>query len=172
MDVKNPENEHDFDMSEVACRLAAWRPASGGLDRDRMLYEAGRAAAQADGRGQSWRLATAALTLLTVGLGGLLAHERSQRRALETSIAMAARINPAQPAGEIASSASRETSAIEPFAPDSYFALTSRLARGVPDLLSSVEFEADPQRPPARPSMPPAQRRPLQPGDLQRVLEL
>jgi hypothetical protein len=168
MDIEHPE----INLSELERRLAAWRPASGGLDRDRMLYEAGRAAARADGRVQSWRLATAALVLLTVGLGGLLAHERSHRRALETSIAIAARINPAQPAEEIASSASRETSAIEPFAPDSYFALTSRLARGVPDLLSNGEFEADPQRPPAVPSMPPAQRRPLQPGDLQRVLDL
>ena len=81
MDIEHPELEHEFDLSELERRLAAWRPAAGALDRDRMLYEAGRAAARADGRVQSWRLATAALVLLAVGLGGLLVHERSQRHA-------------------------------------------------------------------------------------------
>ena len=61
MDIEHPEIQNEFDLSEFERRLAAWRPAVGGLDRDRMLYEAGRAAARADGRVQSWRLATAAL---------------------------------------------------------------------------------------------------------------
>ncbi len=167
MDIDHSEIENEFNLSQVERRLAAWRPASGGLDRDRMLYEAGRAAAQADSRAQSWRLATAALALLTVGLGGLLAHERAQRRAME---AIASRINPAQPAREIALLASTETPAIEP---SSYFALTSRLAQGNPDMsLPDVEIEPAPHRPAAGPLEVPPQRRPLQPRDLQRVLDL
>ncbi len=106
---------------------------------------------------------------MAVGLGGLLAYERSQRQALETSIAIAVRTKPAQRAGEVVSLASRETLAIAPFAPFSYFALTSRLARSNLDMsLPDVDFEAEPagyrslgaapttsavtnQRPPARP---------------------
>jgi hypothetical protein len=170
MDVKKPENDHDFDMSEVSCRLAAWRPASGGLNRDRMLYEAGRAAARAEGRIQSWRLATAALTLLTVGLGGLLAHERSQRQALETSIAVAARIKSAQPAGEIALPAPKETPAIEP---SSYIALTLRLSQGTPDMSSlDLQLEPKPHRVATGRLQVLPERQPLQARDLQRVLDL
>jgi hypothetical protein len=170
MDIEHPEIEREFDLSDVERRLAAWRPAVGGLDRDRMRYEAGRAAARADGRVQSWRLATAALALFAVGLGGLLMRERSQRQALETSIAIAARINPAQPAVEIALPASREIPTIEP---SSYFALTSRLSRGNPDISSlDVDFEPKPHRPATGPSDPIPQRRPLQPRDFQRVLDL
>jgi hypothetical protein len=170
MDIEHPDRDPEIDLSAVERRLAAWRPAAGGLDRDRMLYEAGRAAAKADGRVQSWRLATAALVLLTVGLGGLLAHERVQRRALETSITRAGRINPTQPAGEIASLTSNETPAIEP---SSYFALTLRLSRGNPDISSpDVDFEPKPHRPATGPLQVLPQRQPLQPRDLQRVLDL
>lgn len=167
MDIEHPEIENEFDLSELERRLAAWWPASGGLDRDRMLYEAGRAAARADGRIHSWRLATAALALLTVGLGSLLAHERSHRRALETPVAIA---KPAQPAREIALPASTETPAIEP---SSYLALTLRLSRGNPDISSlDLELEPKPHRPATGPLQVLPQRRALQPRDLQRVLDL
>jgi hypothetical protein len=170
MDIEHPEIENEFDLSKLERRLAAWRPASGGLDRDRMLYEAGRAAARADVRIHSWRLATAALALLTVGLGGLLAHERAQRRVLETSVAIASQIKPARPAGEIALPTPRETPAIEP---SSYFALTLRLSRGNPDISSpDVDFEPKPHRPATGPLQVLPQRQPLQPRDLQRVLDL
>jgi hypothetical protein len=166
MDIEYPENE----LNAMERRLAAWRPASGGLDRDRMLYEAGRAAARADDRVQSWRLAAAALTLLTVGLGGLLAHEQSQRQALETSIAMAARINPAQPAGEIALPAPKEIPAIEP---SSYIALTLRLSQGTPDMSSlDRQLEPKPHRVATDRLQVLPERQPLQARDLQRVLDL
>ncbi len=173
MDIEHPDRDPEIDLSAVERRLAAWRPAAGGLDRDRMLYEAGRTAARVDGRVQSWRLATAALILVAVGLGGMLARERSQRLALESSLSLASRINPSHPVEEIASPASREIPTIEPFAPDSYFALTSRFARGVPDLPSpDADFEPEPHRPATGPLELLPQRRPLQPGDLQRVLDL
>jgi hypothetical protein len=174
MDIEHTENERELDLSEVERRLAAWRPASGGLDRDRMLYEAGRAAARADGRIHSWRLATAALTLLTVSLGGLLARERAQRRELETSVSIASRIKPSRPVGEVALPAPREDTAIEPFAPSSYFALTTQVARSIPEIASmDAEFDPKTRRPSAvNPSERIPQRRPLQPRDLPRVLDL
>jgi len=169
MHSEHPEIENELNAMER--RLATWRPVIGALDRDRMLYEAGRAAARADARVQSWRLATAALILIGVGLGGLLAHERSQRQTLE--VAIAAWVDARQPAGEIVSPEFREIPAIEPFAPDSYFALTSRFARGNRDLSSpDVDFEAEPHRPATGPLERLPQPRPLQPGDVQRVLDL
>jgi len=169
MDFEHPEIENEFNLNAMERRLAAWRPASGGLDRDRMLYEAGRAAARADGRVQSWRLATAALILMVVGLGGLMMHERSQRHAME--VALAARTRPSQSAPTVPLLSA--TTAIEPFAPSSYFALTSRLAQGNPDMSSpDIELEPEPHRPATSPSDLLPQRRPLQPRDLQRVLDL
>jgi hypothetical protein len=173
MDIEHPEIEREFDMSEVERRLAAWRPATGALDRDRMLYDAGRAAARTDGRIWSWRLAMASLALLTVGLFVLLARERSRGKELEASLAAATRINPAQPVGELELRASGETPAIEAVLPSSYFALSARLSRGNPGTSSpDVEFELDDHRPAGgRLELLPRQQ-PLQPRDLYRVLDL
>ena len=72
-------------------RLRSWVPSPGGLDRDRMLFEAGRAEAEGPIRGRIssgfWRLATAAAVLLASGLGWAWQNERSQRRALELAFA-------------------------------------------------------------------------------------
>src|SRR5262249_43180209 len=99
MGTDHPNREHDPDLTALEDRLATWRPATGALDRDQMLYDAGHAAARADIRISSWRLATATLALISIGLGGLLVHqeslrarerawlarEQSQRLALETA---------------------------------------------------------------------------------------
>ena len=57
--MTRPIDNHGLgaDLSALERRLAAWRPAAGALDRDRMLYDAGRAAAApaASGPGD-WRL--------------------------------------------------------------------------------------------------------------------
>ena len=48
MHADRDERERDSsgpDLTALERRLAAWRPAAGALDRDRMLYDAGRAAA-------------------------------------------------------------------------------------------------------------------------------
>ena len=44
MDIDNHGLEDDLKALEH--RLTAWRPTAGALDRDRMLYNAGQAAAQ------------------------------------------------------------------------------------------------------------------------------
>jgi len=167
-------------MSALEHRLAAWRPAVGGLDRDRMLYSAGWSAARADGHIHAWRLATAALLLVVIGFGGLLArqrsllaregdllaHERTKRMALETTIA--ARAVPAehsQPAGD--------PPPIEPFAPTSYFALVSRHSESIadlsrPDARSATESH---RRDPGPVEGMPATA-PLRSRDVTRVLDL
>jgi hypothetical protein len=57
-------------LEELAGRLAEWRPAAPGIDRDRVLYEAGRASA-GWGRTSAWRswgLSAVAATALLVAL--------------------------------------------------------------------------------------------------------
>jgi hypothetical protein len=186
MDIDHPNREIELDPDLMALehRLAAWRPSAGALDRDRMLYDAGRAAALAGSRIRSWRLATAALALISVGLGGLLAQqrsllarersllaqERSQRHAPET--ARSARPGASEPSPPAPSPAA-ESPAIEPPSPTSYFALTSRLARSAGDPSSlDVEIEPEPHRPAGDHSVILPYPVPLRPQDIQRVLDL
>jgi hypothetical protein len=179
-----PESDRDNttgpDLTALERRLAAWRPAAGALDRDRMLYDAGRAAAGA----RPWRPATAALLLATTGLGGLLvreriqlaregsllAHERAHRLEAETALAARTRTSRTSPA--IPSSVP-SIAAVEPPAPDSYLVLTSRLAQGVAEAP-----RPDDGRPPAPTGPPPGSSEPstrpvpLRPINIRRVLEL
>jgi hypothetical protein len=183
MDIDKPNREVDRDLTAMEHRLATWRPSPGALDRDRMLYDAGRAAAMAETRVRAWRLATAALALISIGLGGLLAHERSlltreqallalersQRRSLESAPAAgtgtAERSSPAPTPGD--------SLPAETLAPTSYFVLTSRLARSAGDLSSlDVEIEPATHRPVTRPSETLPTPGPLRPGDVRRVLDL
>lgn len=117
MDIEHPEIERELEMTDVERRLAAWRPATSSLDRDRMLYDAGRAAARADGLSGSWRLATAAVALVAALLGGLLANERSHSLTLAASLASASGTKPQPRTGEIELPATGKTRPIEPFAP-------------------------------------------------------
>jgi hypothetical protein len=182
METDIPDREPD--LTELERRLAAWRPAAGTLDRDRMLYEAGRAAA---GGSRPWRLATAALLLVSLALGGvaaqqrsrldhdraLLAHEHARRLELETALA-------------IASDGSR-TSAPDPAlaadflpsgppAPGSYLALTARLADGFEEATwpgaAAVDREPAPNRPGPAPATATWRPAPLRTQDVQRILDL
>jgi hypothetical protein len=147
-----------------------------------MLYDAGRSAARAESHIRSWRLATAASLLLFVGSGVLLvrqgqtlareqyllAHERSQRLALET--ALAAR-TPA-PAAE-RSPRLVESPPVEPFAPTSYYVLASQQARDFADPYrsNSGTQPAERGREPGSANKPPPAA-PLRPRDIGRVIDL
>ncbi|MGO9466531.1 MAG: hypothetical protein ACLQIB_16005 [Isosphaeraceae bacterium] len=181
MDTDHANREHEQDLSALANRLTAWRPSTGALDRDRMLYEAGRAAARAEAPGRPWRLATAALAVAALGLFGLLVHERSlrvherfvlaQERSRHSALGrvVAVRIEGSAPSADGAAA----TPAIEPLSPSSYFVLASRLSKGVVEL-SSPDFgsHAGPHRPAPGPLETIPQPAPLRPGDVERVLDL
>ncbi|MFI5454752.1 MAG: hypothetical protein ACHRXM_04815 [Isosphaerales bacterium] len=173
--ICNGEIEREFDLTALECRLGAWQPSASSLDRGRMLYHAGRAAVQAEGRGRPWRLATAALGLLALGLGGLLVHERSQRHALVTARALAPRISRpelARQAGEYVFTAPGETRAIEPPAPSSYFVLTSHLAALALEPASpTTGRQGGPPPGPDPPAIAPHPA-PLRSRDFNRILEL
>src|SRR5262245_48644536 len=75
------------DLSALEDRLRSWVPSPSRIDRDRMLFEAGRAASSgathADPRARLWKYAAAAAVLLATGLGILWARERNERLVLE-----------------------------------------------------------------------------------------
>ncbi len=169
MDVDKPRPDFENDLTAVERRLAAWRPACGSLSRDHMLFHAGRAAEQAESRSRFWQFATAASVVVIVTLGGVLAHERSQRIALESQTAVPAW--PREPRSSTPPSV--RLARIEPAGPGSYLALTTQLTRGVGDLsLPDIDLEPRPLRPPPAPSTSSSLSEPLRPIDLERVLDL
>ncbi|SIO60484.1 hypothetical protein SAMN05444166_6409 [Singulisphaera sp. GP187] len=151
------------DRNAFEQRLGQWRPAAGGLDRDRMLFEAGRASA---GDASLRRFAVgsiAGLLVVALGLGGLLVHERSQRRFVEAELAAVRHpVNvdrPTSPAPTVVVAAD----------PNSYLVLTRRMIDSAPD-----EFPFTASLPaPAQPSLPDEPPlTPLRARQLGRVIEL
>ncbi len=182
MDTDHANNEDEQDLDALAQRLAAWRPSAGALDRDQMLYDAGHAAAGAEARVRTWRLATAALAIVTVGLSGLLVHQRSllgherfalaqERSRLEAlGTALASRSEASKPSPSALKAAAAP---FEPLPQTSYFAMASRLSKGIEDP-SSPDFQsqAGSHRPdPLRPEVM-RQPAPLRSRDVERVLDL
>ena len=136
----NPEGP----LSDLERRLEQWRPASGSLDRDRMLFDAGRASARAESWGRLGAALAASFALVAVGLGGLLVRERAHRHGLEVALAERTR-EPALP---------ELVSPLPPLAepaPNSYLALSRRiLASGLEELppaASNAPRSEIPERP-------------------------
>jgi hypothetical protein len=184
MGIDNTDRDHEVedDMNALEHRLAAWRPAAGALDRDRMLYEAGSAAARAEARVRPWRLATAALAVVALGLFGLLVHHRSLL-AHERSLLAQERSRPrvrgtvlaagTEASGPSHSAPGAPAPALEPLPPTSYFAMASRLSKGIEDP-SPPDFQSQPASRGPAPGPVEAIPRPgpLQLRDVQRVLDL
>ncbi len=184
-DDDRPDHDHEIeqDLKALEHRITAWRPTAGALDRDRMLYESGRAAARSDASIRVLRLSMAALLLLSIGLGGLLAQqtsllerersllalERSQRRGLEDALAERARSSELLfPAPSMT-----ESPRTEPLSPSSYLALTARLADDITvPSWPEIHDQAEPHPTSPAPLDPRPRPAPLRPGDLRRVLDL
>src|SRR5689334_5344994 len=86
-------------VSDLELRLRSWVPSAEGLDRDRMLFEAGQAAAgaaaRAGGMSRWWKFAAGAAAVLAMGLGLAWHSERRQRLALQLAIARSTQPAPA-----------------------------------------------------------------------------
>ena len=70
------------DLNALEARLAGWQPSTPRLDRDRMLFLAGRASARSETRG---RLAIVSVVCLSL-MAGLLVRERSLTQALKVAV--------------------------------------------------------------------------------------
>ncbi len=161
-------------LSSLEERLRSWVPASGGLDCDRMLFEAGQAQGRASNQARTatplWKWMTAASLLLASGLGMAWHHERSQRRALELNL-----VKLAEPPAVVSSPvliAERqgiaERHGNEPAVdPTSYLALVRQVDR----LEDAADIEPDHAAPRVRPADQPRPA-PLRPRDWDRVISL
>jgi hypothetical protein len=158
-------------LSDLEHRLRAWQPSSGGLDRDRMLFEAGRAAAGRTVPGGSvrlWKLATAAAVLAALGLGQGWRTERLHRQAVELSLA-AEMPRPFSTERARAASPPRPQPPVTPIDPSSYLALARRADPPGPAPLPGPSGGTSGQPiDSGGVSSPP----PLRPHDLDRVLSL
>ncbi|MDR3619521.1 MAG: hypothetical protein P4L85_09240 [Paludisphaera borealis] len=158
----------ESDLSRLEQRLGDWTPSLGGLDRDRLLYEAGRAeSAVRDRRLVKVTMAVSIATALAAfGLGTAwrIEHDRNGRLTaelalarLEANPALAAPYRPTLPAS-ISS---------EPPDPFSYLALSRRIASG------RIDFDR-PDRPATSSGDKPSHPKPdsLRVGDRDRLLDL
>src|SRR5262245_25425879 len=125
--MDTPDRLSRGDLTDLERRLSGWTPSAGALDRDRMLFEAGRAAARSETRGRLTTALAAGLAAVSVGLGGWAVRESTQRRALELALAdrsralevvLAERSFPPEP----------DQIPVAALTPESYLVLTHRLA--------------------------------------------
>ncbi|WP_422924539.1 hypothetical protein [Singulisphaera sp. PoT] len=73
-------------MNDLERPLLGLQPVAGTLDRERMLFEAGRASARGEGLQRLLLAASALLLVGVIGLAGLFVNERSRRQALEIGL--------------------------------------------------------------------------------------
>ncbi|MDB5352760.1 MAG: hypothetical protein JWN86_4007 [Planctomycetota bacterium] len=139
------------DLNALEARLGSWRPAPASLDRDRMLFLAGRASAGSEMRGRLVAISAVGLAMLAIGLGGLLVSEHGRRLKLERVIAEQVRdVVPSRDEVELVA-----TPALPPAA-NSYLALSQRflaLAEGrmLPVLASPGQGGSPDRKPPLSP---------------------
>jgi hypothetical protein len=110
----DPNTADSDDLKKLERQLAAWQPASEGLDADAMLFAAGRASARGGKAWLAWPIVSACLAAAVVALGAGLATERSERLALVRQLQQ--RPHQVAPAAD-------ETPATDAPAPDAYLVL-------------------------------------------------
>lgn len=148
-------------LNVLADRLRGWQPSTIGLDRDRLIYEVGRAAGLAEARTQFrrrlWPLAVAASLLLGISL--VVTTRPRTKIAEPTRVEVAVREpQPSLPPVEMPP--------IAPVDPNSYLALARRIEDG--SLESGQKATHTNSHAPASSNGPP----PLRARDLDRLLNL
>ncbi len=168
--MRDSDEEH---LSSLEERLRSWVPSPGGLDRDRMLFEAGRAevlgSIQARSHARLWRFATAAAVLLASALGLVWHNEHSQRRALELTIArLAPSPAPFVATPELIAERPEKEAAVDP---SSYLALV-RLVNLTEDAADLEPHRTAPGTVPSVRAADSPHTSPLRPRDWDRVISL
>lgn len=113
------------DLQRVERRLLGWAPSAPNIDRDRLIFEAGRSSARSKFKQAFWPLATAAAVLAAIGSAWGWSREHSRRQDLEMVLERSRPAHPALLAMDLpATIAPRDPGPIDPY---SYAALTRRL---------------------------------------------
>jgi hypothetical protein len=84
--MASESNPLDRELAAVERRLMQWNPASGRLDRDRVLFESGKASAQPRAGRGSWVVLSIVMTGAALVFGSLFVQERGQRRTLAKAL--------------------------------------------------------------------------------------
>jgi hypothetical protein len=135
------------DMNALEARLGAWRPAASTIDRDRVMFLAGKASAGSEMRGRIAGAAIVGLALLAAGMGGMWANERGHRVRLE---AIAAERGHEEEPSRVETASNPNPA---PLAPSSYLVLSHR-----PEMMEDAELAASAPIPP--PTRGPLDREP------------
>jgi hypothetical protein len=139
--MDSPERSSEIDLSDLERDLRRLQAGAIGLDRDRLLFDAGRASKQAEHRGRL----TVGLVLVAfgvaIGFGGLFVKERTERLALEVRLAERERALVAP--GLVADVSDR------PIEKDSYLALRRNLLDDSPESRGPVANVGEPRPFPA-----------------------
>jgi len=133
------------ELQSLAAGLAALVPTAPGIDRDRLMYEAGRAAVVLPTRSRHsawlWPLSTAALALLSAGLSALLFSGSGVREQIVYVERAAARpAGSLQTAIGINNDTGQQDTPVAPQTvdPDGYLALRARVLAGGVDALPQI----------------------------------
>jgi hypothetical protein len=124
--MDTPEPGLTREMNEPEQTLARLRPVSGGLNRDRVLFEAGRAAGRTEARHRLLIATSASLLVALIGSGGLFVRERAHRLSLELELAARLNEQTSRPAGVV------QPELLPPadISPNSYLALSRHIQPG------------------------------------------
>jgi hypothetical protein len=161
--MRSESNPDDRELAAIEQRLKQWSPASGSLDRDRILFESGRASAHSPAGRTPWVVLTLGLTAASITFATLYIRERGERQALALALRGSAR--PALPiAAEPEQNASRDASTSSD-SESGYFRIRERIvAKGLDAWPAAVARDVR-----NRPSEPP--RAPLTPVSTARFLD-
>lgn len=114
------------DLNELERRLAGWQPSTFGLDRDRMLFAAGRNSASHGWKKLAWPALSGGLAILATVLGISLVRERSVRLEIVSGL------KPARPDIHDRHVVLADNAPVaEPPAPASYLATSHLLSDGL-----------------------------------------
>jgi len=168
----------DDRLNALEFRLREWQPAPGGLDRDRMIFEAGRAASRqarpAPWRRFVWPSAAALAACLTLAMGLAWRAERTRREVLEVLLLAQQATPPGGGSREQPPAVARtEVPPTPEERPSSYLSLIHRLdaANYAVERIRPVSEEVD-LSPPSRESRSAREPTPLRPRDFDRLVTL
>lgn len=154
------------ELNETERRLAGWSPAAPMLNRDRMLFEAGRAAARTEARGRLAMIVAADFAVLAIAIGVWALREDAARKRLELALAEHSQLLNAVSATQVAAPVPGPVPPAVPApARDSYLALTHRLANDGLDETVTAPPRSIQDEHPASPRRTPTPLNSRTPGD-------